>query len=111
MSRFSEEATRGRPNDRTVVAQGNFDGTAAAELQALVSGLPQATQVLVDLHEAHEISDCALAVFAQWATGSRAGQLRLIGLSTHHQRLLRYVCPSGASLCAPSGPLTEAEVN
>lgn len=109
MSQISQEMEPGREEQWTVVALGTFDGRAALALQERLSGMLQATRVLVDLHEVRDISDCALAVFAQWALKSCQGQVRLTGLSTHHQRLLRYICPSVESLCGPSDPLTEAE--
>lgn len=76
-------------SEAVIRVTGAFDGEAAAKLRAIILGASPAvtTSVTVDLTQAREISDIALAAIVS-ARRNSAVQLRIRGLTHRHDRML-----------------------
>jgi len=70
--------------------EGLLDVGEADQLAELIVGLRDDGPVAVDLHEARAVNDHALVRLAR-ALAAAAGRCRIVGISEHHSRLLRYV--------------------
>lgn len=70
-----------------------FDVPAALRLAKAIAGLPPASRVVIDFLHTRECHDFALAVLAQALGRMKGGvlQVRARGLTTHHERVLRYL--------------------
>lgn len=90
----SHVARRARLTTREVllVIEGTFDLAAAMRTAAAVRARAPSARVTVDLRRAR-IEDAALAAFVRDLSG-RA--IAIMGLSRHHERLLRYLEDAGA---------------
>jgi hypothetical protein len=78
----------------TLRLHGSFDSIAAVKVHQAIKELPRPAGMRVDFSDTQTISDHALVQFVELispAAESRAVQL--LGLSTHHQRLLKYLWP------------------
>ena len=78
---------RGSPN-MVISVDGAFDNEAAAHLKALVLELDAGASVTVDFRAVRLFHDCAIEALAEAL--ARHPTARLVGLSEHHYRLLRY---------------------
>lgn len=79
----------------TLKLHGSFDSTAAVRVHDAIKELPRAALTRVDFADSQTISDHALVRFIQLIPAAERRAVQLLGLSTHHQRLLRYVWPDG----------------
>ena len=70
--------------------EGMLDAGEADRLAAVIVGLAGEEPVAVDLHDARAVQDHALVRLAR-ALVVAAGRVRIMGISEHHCRLLRYV--------------------
>jgi len=77
----------------TLRLHGSFDSTAAVRVHDAIKELPRPARVRVDFADSQTISDHALVRFIQLIPAAERGAVQLVGLSTHHQRLLRYFWP------------------
>jgi hypothetical protein len=80
--------SRAAPAEVVLAVEGIFDLAAASRAAAAARALPPAVRVRLDLRRAR-IHDAALGVFVR-----EAGRRRIVvvvGLSRHHERLLRYL--------------------
>src|SRR5262245_54198138 len=70
-----------------------FDVPAAMRLAKAIASMPRTSQVVIDFLHTRECHDFALAVLAQALVRADGGvlQVRARGLTTHHERLLRYL--------------------
>src|SRR6185295_7180985 len=70
-----------------------FDVPAALRLAKAIASMPQASKVVIDFLHTRECHDFALAVLAQALVRLDGGvlQVKTRGLTTHHERLLRYL--------------------
>ncbi len=87
----------------TLKVHGSFDFTAAVKAHDAIKELPRAALTRVDFTDSHPISDHALVRFVELIPTDERGAVQLLGLSTHHQRLLRYLWPE-AQLGNPTNP-------
>ncbi len=79
--------------DLTLRLHGTFDSTAAVRVHDAIKELPRAPRVRVDFGDSHTIVDHALVRFIELIPAAERRAVQLLGLSTHHQRLLRYLWP------------------
>ena len=77
----------------TLRLHGSFDSTAAVRVHDAIKELPRPSRTRVDFADSQTISDHALVRFIQLIPATERRALHLSGLSTHHQRLLRYLWP------------------
>ncbi len=74
--------------DQLFRVQGSLDSFRVRSILAAVDELPANVHVVVDLSDAMRVEDAAVASLI---AGLGVRRFRLRGLSTHHQRLLRYL--------------------
>jgi hypothetical protein len=77
----------------TLRLHGSFDSTAAVRVHDAIKELPRPARMRVDFTDSQTISDHALVRFVQLIPAAERRAVQLLGLSTHHQRLLRYFWP------------------
>ncbi len=77
----------------TLKLHGPFESTAAVRVHDAIKELPRAARTRVDFADSQTISDYALVHFIQLIPAAERRSIQLLGLSTHHQRLLRYFWP------------------
>jgi hypothetical protein len=85
------EARRRANGEILLVVEGTFDLSAALRVATAVRATAAEATVRIDLRRAR-IHDAALAALAREA-GSR--RVAIVGLSRHHERLLRYLDGAG----------------
>jgi len=74
--------------------EGLLDDGEADRLASVIVGLRDDGPVAVDLHDAQAVQDHALVRLAR-ALAAAACRYRIVGISGHHSRLLRYVGLAG----------------
>jgi hypothetical protein len=79
--------------EMTLRLHGSFDSIAAVRVHDAIKELPRPARVRVDFADSQTISDHALVQFVQLIPDAERRAVQLLGLSTHHQRLLRYLWP------------------
>jgi hypothetical protein len=89
--------SRAAPAEVVLAVEGIFDLAAASRAAAAARALPPAVRVSLDLRRAR-IRDAALAAFVREAGRRRV--VVVVGLSRHHERLLRYLEEDGGALLA-----------
>jgi membrane protease subunit (stomatin/prohibitin family) len=77
----------------TLRLHGSFDSTAAFRVHDAIKELPRPARTRVDFADIQTISDHALVRFIQLIHAAEIQSVQLLGLSTHHQKLLRYLWP------------------
>ena len=77
----------------TVRLHGSFDSTAAVRVHDAIKELPRAARTRVYFADIQTISDHALVRFVELIPAAERRAIQLLGLSTHHHRLLRYLWP------------------
>lgn len=82
---------------------GAFDVDAAMRVREMVVGAVPGTSVWVDVSEARECHDAAVAVLADAAARRRSVTVGVRGLGPHQLRMLRYLGIGG-----PGGIRTQA---
>jgi hypothetical protein len=99
----TERQRRPTPSARAVAkvirVEAAFDLASARRVLASAADLSDGTTLRVDLRRAREIHDVALA-----AVAAASVRVRLVGLSRHHERVLRYLAFQGPG--GGSGELT-----
>jgi hypothetical protein len=83
------DALAGR-GETVLVVHGTFNRQDLAALERAIAEAGRGARVRVDLHEARNCDDAAIAMLARGLQGS-AGDVEVVGLSDHHHRLLRYM--------------------
>ncbi|HET7753445.1 MAG TPA: hypothetical protein VFK85_06005 [Anaeromyxobacteraceae bacterium] len=78
-----------QPSSTEILVDGVFDRVTASRLQALVGDVDPGSLLTLDFREVRLFHDSAIASLAA-ALSAHPGA-RLVGLSEHHYRLLRYV--------------------
>lgn len=78
-----------------LVVEGTFDLPAAVRVAGVVRAQAAGARLKIDLRRAH-IDDVALAALARTAGRGVA----VVGLSRHHERLLRYLAGEGPGAAA-----------
>lgn len=71
-----------------LVPHGSLNRHDTDDLEALIAALGPEAHVIVDLHDVR-CDDAAVAILGRDV--SHANDVRLVGLSEHHDRLLRYM--------------------
>ena len=79
--------------ESTLRLHGAFDLIAAVRVHDAIKDLPRPARTRVDFSDIQTISDYALVRFIQLIHAAERQSLQLLGLSTHHQKLLRYLWP------------------
>src|SRR5258707_6017776 len=77
----------------TLRLHGSFDSTAAVRVHDAIKELARPARMRVDFADSQTISDHALVRFVKLIPAAERQAVQLLGLSTHHQRLLRYLWP------------------
>ncbi len=77
----------------TLRLHGAFDLIAAVKVHDAIKELPRPARTRVDFADIQTISDYALVRFIQLIPAAVRQSVQLLGLSTHHQKLLRYLWP------------------
>ena len=80
--------------ETVITVEGAFDIDAADRLQDLVQGVAEGAPLTLDFREVRLFHDSAIASLA--AALSSHPEARLVGLSLHQFRLLRYFCEEAA---------------
>jgi hypothetical protein len=75
-----------------------FGVAQAAELRERLIALGAGVPVRVDFTRTVDLSDYALAELLQWVLDRHRGQVALMGLNAHHERMLRYLVPRAAQV-------------
>lgn len=75
-----------------------FGLTEAAELRERLSELGPRVPVRVDFTCTVDLSDHALAELLEWVLDRHRGQLTVVGLNAHHERMLRYLVPRASQV-------------
>jgi hypothetical protein len=82
------DVTRGARGEVVIHVDGTFDRQAASRLSSWLGELSPATPVLLDFSRVREFQDLGLAAMAARLTGR--GDVHVVGLGRHQERLLRY---------------------
>ena len=94
MSRAFEVDWTGTQEEGPVFrAAREFGVTEAAELRQRLTELGARVPVRVDFTRTVDLSDHALAELLVWVVDRHRGQVALVGLNAHHERMLRYLVP------------------
>lgn len=86
--------------DHVVHVDGLLDAAAARMILASTQAIPAGEGLVVDLSGATMVDDVAVAFLAESLTGRL---YRLRGLSTHHERLLKYLGLASQTRAAAAG--------
>ena len=78
-----------------------FGVTEAAELRERLIALGARVPVRVDFTRTVDLSDHALAELLQWVLDRHHGQVAVMGMNAHHERMLRYLVPRAAQVLSP----------
>jgi hypothetical protein len=89
--REAERRTRRPTGDVVLVVEGTFDLGAATRAATTARASAGRARVKIDLRRAR-IEDAALAAFVRELAGR---PVAIVGLSRHHERLLRYLGEDG----------------
>jgi STAS domain len=79
------------PGDAVFSIAGVFNAFTARRYAAQLAELPPAASVVLDFSHAREVTDLALGVLATTVAASPHPRIVLRGLTTHHERMLRYL--------------------
>lgn len=102
MSRAFEVDWTGTKEEGPVFRAGReFGVTEAAELRQRLTELGARVPVRVDFSRTVDLSDHALAEVLEWVVDRHRGQVSLVGLNAHHERMLRYLVPRAAPTLPP----------
>jgi hypothetical protein len=77
-------------NETVLAVNGRFDSSDADELHDLLLHLQRDGVITIDFRTVRRVEDFVLA---RLATDLGRRPLRIIGLTEHHRRILRYLCP------------------
>lgn len=91
-------APRPRSAEVTLTIEGDLDLAAA---RRVARGRRAGARVVVDLRAARRVDDAALAALVRGITGC---PLEVIGLSRHHERLLRYLAEDSRPIANAAQP-------
>lgn len=101
-----------KPSQRQLLVKvdGAFDVDAAMRVRDVVAHAVPGTSVWVDVSDARECHDAAVAVLADAAARRRSVTVGVRGLGPHHLRMLRYLGAGGASAIRTggTGPMAKA---
>jgi hypothetical protein len=74
---------------------GVFDVEEAQRLAEIIARVAPWEPVRVHFHHVRQFHDHVLAILARELSAPYGRNIRLVGLSRHHDRMLRYMVPAG----------------
>jgi hypothetical protein len=82
------DVSRGAQGEVVVRIDGTFDAKAAARLAGWLVEVPRASPLVLDFSQVRACEDLGLAAVANDLAGRE--RLHVLGLTRHHERMLRY---------------------